>query len=85
MRASRSKPGVWTDMAKGVANEWILVSINHMQKLYTTLKQRITLVHLTTLFAYVQEKEKRGIYASFLEFRTRSSVFGSTYLSAITL
>jgi hypothetical protein len=35
------------------------------------------------LFAHVQEKEKREVHASFLEFRTRSSVFGSTYPSAM--
>jgi hypothetical protein len=35
------------------------------------------------LFAYVQEKEKREVYALFLEFRTRLSVFGSTHPLAI--
>jgi hypothetical protein len=35
------------------------------------------------LFARVQEKEKREVHASFLEFRTRSSVFGSTHPSAL--
>ena len=35
------------------------------------------------LLAHVQEKEKKEVHASFLEFRTRGSVFGSTYPSAM--
>jgi hypothetical protein len=31
------------------------------------------------LLAHVQEKEKKEVHASFLEFRTRGSVFGLTY------
>jgi hypothetical protein len=31
------------------------------------------------LLAYVQEKEKKEVHASFLEFCTRGSVFRSTY------
>jgi hypothetical protein len=35
------------------------------------------------LLAHVQEKEKKEVHASFLEFRTRASVFGSTNSSAM--